>query len=128
MKRVIFVFIIATIAFISCKKDNKDLIIGKWQTVENVYVSDIGKDSLDMRGANEFFTFREDNTMYITNGEKEVNSNYFIKGSIMHSFVMGGSDTVKSQIIKLDNKSLTLSKELNNFDNTKVYIHLERAK
>src|SRR5690554_4628276 len=128
MKRVIFVFIIATIAFISCKKDNKDLIIGKWQTVEIVYVSNIGKDSLDMRGANEFFTFREDNTMYITNGEKEVNSNYFIKGSIMHSFVMGGSDTVKSQIIKLDNKSLTLSKEMNNFDNSKVYIHLERAK
>ena len=128
MKRVIFVFIIATIAFISCKKDNKDLIIGKWQTVEIVYVSNIGKDSLDMRGANEFFTFREDNTMYITNGEKEVNSNYFIKGSIMHSFVMGGSDTVKSQIIKLDNKSLTLSKEMNNFDNSKVYIHLEKTK
>ena len=128
MKRVIFVFIIATIAFISCKKDNKDLIIGKWQTVEIVYVSNIGKDSLDIRGANEFFTFREDNTMYITNGEKEVNSNYFIKGSIMHSFVMGGSDTVKSQIIKLDNKSLTLSKEMNNFDNSKVYIHLEKTK
>lgn len=124
MKRVLL--IICVLLLISCNKSNQDIIIGKWQTTKIIYSSNIDKDSLDMKDANEFFTFRDDSSMYITNGEKETNAKYYIRDNVLYTFNLGSLDTNKMDIIFLDNKNLSLMKILKEFEDTRMYINLKR--
>ena len=77
---ILFLAVFAiSLTLFSCKNDNEK-IVGKWQHILIVGYSFQGSDTLDMtKYPPTFNTFREDNTLLVTNGKEEVNVRYFCK-------------------------------------------------
>lgn len=127
MKKILFVLALISVCFVSCKKNKEKAIIGKWQIVMNITQYQGGSDSLDVRKANDFTTFREDKTFYITNGKEDKNFNYFIRENTLYYFTLGGMDTNRMEIIMLNSKKLSLKMSLPNFENTTMILNYERV-
>ncbi len=124
MKRTILILMI--FAFVSCSKESSVSILGEWMTAELVYDSDLGRDTVNMVGANEFYRFRDDNTLYITNGVDEVNAHYIIRDNELLSFSIGSFDTNRMEIIELTRERLSIYKKMPEFTDTRLYINLIR--
>ncbi|MBP1629881.1 MAG: hypothetical protein H6Q15_774 [Bacteroidetes bacterium] len=127
MKKILIALAFISISFVSCNKNKEKAIIGKWQNVMIITQYQGGSDSLDMKKAKDFTTFREDKTLYITNGKKEANSNYFIRENTLYSFKLGGMDTNRMEIIMLNSKKLSLKMDLPNFENSTMILNYERV-
>lgn len=127
MKKILLALALISVCFVSCKNNKEKAIIGKWQNVMIITQYQGGSDSLDMKNAKDFTTFREDKTLYITNGKKEANSNYFIRENTLYSFKLGGIDTNRMEIIMLNSKKLSLKMSLPNFENSTMILNYERV-
>ncbi|MFA7081006.1 MAG: hypothetical protein WC135_00180 [Bacteroidales bacterium] len=126
-KAVIMILGLAvTTLFISCKNgDGK--IVGKWQHILTIGNSNIGSDTLDMTQYPPLFnTFRQDSTLFITNGQKEVNVRYFIRDSSLYSYLLGAEDTSIMKIKKLTNKELILEVSIGDGSQRKENLYYER--
>lgn len=92
----------------SCKQDKSKSLIGKWQHIYIVRLTAEGNDTTDMQGANTFNSFHEDGTLYITNGEKDVNVQYLVKDNALKTFQLNKPDTISMNIKQLDKTFLIL--------------------
>lgn len=107
---LLIVFFALTLTMISCKtKNDNEKIIGKWQHILIVAEYPQGNDTLDMtKYPPTFNTFREDSTLLVSNGQKEVNVRYIINKNKLFSYQLGASDTSKMDIKKLTKDELIL--------------------
>lgn len=131
LNKIKFYFI--GISFISllifgCKPKEAD-IVGKWQHILIVSNSPEGIDSLDMtQFPPNYNVFREDSTLFITNGHQEVNVRYFIRGNQLFSFILGSQDTSIMDIEKLSKEELILRIKIHSQDQRVETLHYKRVK
>lgn len=104
------------------------MIVGKWQHILIVGYSFQGSDTLDMtKYPPNFNTFREDNTLLVTNGEQEVNVRYFVRDKKLFSFILGASDTSIMEIKKLTKDELILQVPINDGTQRKENLYYKRV-
>src|SRR5574344_118828 len=110
-KQIFFIALttlVTIFALSSCKQDKAKAIIGKWQHIYIVRLAPKGNDTIDMQGSNTFNSFHEDGTLYITNGDKEVNTRYIVAADSLKTFLLQQKDTVSMSIKQLDKHFLAL--------------------
>jgi len=127
---LLIVILMLTLTMISCKtKNDNDKIIGKWQHILIVAEYPQGNDTLDMtKYPPTFNTFREDSTLLVSNGQKEVNVRYFIQNNKLLSYQLGAFDTSKMDIKKLTNDELILQVTIMGEQQHKENLYYKRAK
>lgn len=125
---ILFLAVFAiSLTLFSCKNDNEK-IVGKWQHILIVGYSFRGSDTLDMtKYPPTFNTFREDNTLLVTNGKEEVNVRYFVRDKKLFSFILGAPDTSIMEIKKLTKDELILQVSINDGTQRKENLHYKRV-
>ncbi len=128
-KALLLIVIFALTLTINACKNNNDKIVGKWQHILIVAEHPQGNDTLDMtKYPPTFNIFRDDSTLLVTNGQKEVNVRYYVSNNKLYSFQLGVLDTSKMEIKKLTKDELILQVTLKNDEQSKEKLYYKRVK
>ncbi|MFA6199899.1 MAG: hypothetical protein WC679_05815 [Bacteroidales bacterium] len=128
-KALLLIVIFALTLTINACKNNNDKIVGKWQHILIVGEHPQGNDTLDMtKYPPTFNIFRDDSTLLVTNGQKEVNVRYYVSNNKLYSFQLGAFDTSKMEIKKLTKDELILQVTLKNDEQSKEKLYYKRVK
>ena len=128
-KALLLIVIFALTLTINACKNNNDKIVGKWQHILIVAEHPQGNDTLDMtKYPPTFNIFRDDSTLLVTNGQKEVNVRYYVSNNKLYSFQLGAFDTSKMEIKQLTKDELILQVTLKNDEQSKEKLYYKRVK
>jgi len=128
-KTFLLIIIFALTLTINACKNNNDKIVGKWQHILIVAEHHEGNDTLDMtKYPPTFNIFRDDSTLLVTNGQKEVNVRYYVSNNKLYSYQLGASDTSKMDIKKLTKDELILQVTIMDQEQHKEKLYYKKVK